>query len=140
MSDESQMSSPSLEGYGGLDPLAKFGKFLMENLRDEIIHYYDMTMEARWAKNDPNSLQARIQALNLTQEQRLALRECMIGAADGGIHSFLFKLQEQADFENSIQIMVDGENVEELSDGIHAESFGEEGWIATFSKHENIEA
>ncbi len=125
----------SLKGYEDLDPLAKFGKFLVEHLRDSVMHSYDMTMAARCA-ND--SLQARIAALNLTDEQRVVLRECLISSLDGGIHDLLFKLQEQADFENSIQIIVDGRNVEEESDGIHGELFGEDGWIQEYSKYKQM--
>ena len=31
--------------------------------------------------------------------------------------------------------MVDGKPVAELSDGLHGEIFGDEGWIVRFSKH-----
>jgi len=44
-------------------------------------------------------------------------------------------VQEEAEAGNEIQILVDGENIAELSDGLQGESFSEDGWNAKFSKH-----
>jgi hypothetical protein len=57
-----------------------------------------------------------------------------VSSVDKAIHDFLFKLQEVADFEDDIQVLVDGENGAGLSDGIHGELFGEDGWQARYSK------
>ena len=124
----------SLEGYENLKPLDKFGKFLMEHLRDRAIEHHDGLASGRWKAPALQQLQLEIQSC--TDEQELLIRACLLSAIDAGIHDFLFKLQEQADFENDIQVFVDGVNIVPLSDGIQAEPYGEEGWIARFSKYQ----
>ena len=47
------------------------------------------------------------------------------------MHDFLFALQKIDD----IQILVDGQNIVELSDGIHGEAYSDEGWFAKYSRH-----
>ncbi len=66
-------------------------------------------------------------------------KTAVISTIDSAIHDFLFALQEQADFDNTIQIFVNGNNIVEMSDGIHGESFSKEGWNAKFSKYETLE-
>jgi hypothetical protein len=123
----------SLEGYEGLSPVDKFGKLLMQNLRDRAIDYYVLLVVGHWQGYHAQGLHRRLQSLS--EEQRQLLLTCLIEALDTGIHDFLFKLQEQADFENSIQVLVDGTDIIAASDGLHGESYGDEGWIARFSKY-----
>ena len=52
-----------------------------------------------------------------------------------GMHDLLFAFQEATDLEKGISINVNGINPAEVSDGLHGEIFGEDGWIAEFSSH-----
>ena len=63
----------------------------------------------------------------------LVLR-CVVGAIDGAIHDLLFTLQDSHDRNLGVEILVDGKNVAEVSDGLHGEPNGEQGWIARFSQ------
>jgi hypothetical protein len=45
---------------------------------------------------------------------------------------FAFHMSHDANF--GIEIMVDGKPLAELSDGLHGELFGKEGWIVRYSK------
>ena len=113
--------------------LDKFGRFLMEHFRDHAIDDVDTLLAAGWKAPGVQALQTEL--VGFTEEQRAVVRRCLITCVDGAIHAFLFKLQERSDFEDDLQVLVDGKNVAILSDGIHGEPFGEEGWQARFSKH-----
>ena len=51
------------------------------------------------------------------------------------MHDLLFAFQEHHDCGEGIEIMVEGKPIAELSDGLHGEIFGDEGWMVRFSKH-----
>lgn len=119
-----------IDDHASLD---KFGRFLMEHLRDHAIDDVDTLVAAGWKAPGVQALQTEL--VGLTAQQRSVVRRCVITCVDSAIHAFLYKLQELADFENDLQVLVDGKNVAMLSDGIHGEPFGEEGWQAPFSKH-----
>lgn len=70
----------------------------------------------------------------LDPKQHKAVRQCVVEVADSAMHDFLFALRQRADFEGDIQLLVDGQDVVGLSDGIHGEAFGPDGWQARFSQ------
>lgn len=113
--------------------LDKFGRLVMQDLRDRAIDDVDLLAAAHWKAPAVRALQADLAALS--KRQRGVVRRCVVRCIDSAIHDFLFKLQELADFENDVQVFADGKNVVTLSDGIHGELFGEEGWQARFSRH-----
>jgi hypothetical protein len=113
--------------------LDKFGRFVMEHLRDPALECSDrLTAPIRKARR----LEAlQVELADLSESQRAIVRRCVARCIDTAIHDFLFKLQERADFENDIQVFVDGRNVVKLSDGIHGEPYSEDGWQARFSRY-----
>ena len=100
------------------DALDTFGQFLMENLRDKAIGYYDGLERGHWKAPSLQPLQADMQSLDV--RERDILRRCVISVVDDAIHDFLFKLQEQADFEHRIEVRVDGLNIENQGEGYNA--------------------
>ena len=113
--------------------LDRFGKFLMENLRDKGIASCDILLEGKYKAPALLNLQNALASLN--EEQRSIVRRCVVWCLDGATHDFLFKLHERADFERDIQMLVDGINVDDLSEaGMHYEPFGPDGWQARYSK------
>lgn len=117
--------------------LDKFGKFLVENLRDKGINYAELLLKGHWKAPSLLNIQRELNGLSDTQKE--AVKKVIISTLDTAIHDFLFALQERTGFDNEIQIIVDGENVIELSDGIHGEAYSDEGWYAKYSKYEKIE-
>lgn len=109
--------------------LDKFGKFIVDNLRDKGISFAELLLIGHWKATSLQNLHNELGKLSDSQKE--AVKKAVISAMDSAIHDFLFALQEQEE----IQIMTDGENVVELSDGIHGEQFSEEGWFAKFSKY-----
>jgi hypothetical protein len=108
--------------------LDKFGKFLVKNLRDTGISKAEGLLNGAWKAPALISLQTELGKLSDAQKE--IVKKTVINSIDTAIHDFLFALQERADFDNDIQIIVDGENVAEISDGIHGEAYADEGWYA----------
>jgi hypothetical protein len=105
---------------------------MMENLRDRSIGFFDLLAAGHWKAPSLQPLQSSLATLDA--EQLSFVREAVIATIDTGLHDFLFRLQETVDFENDVQVVALGENVVPLSDGLHGELFGEEGWRARFSR------
>jgi hypothetical protein len=111
--------------------LDHFGRFITKHLRDAMIEHFDSLAASYWKAPGLQALQG---ALALVPHEHIEIvRRAVIAAADSTVHDFLFKLQEQADFENRIQVTVDGIDVVAVSDGIHGEAYSDEGWYARFS-------
>lgn len=118
-----------------LSPVDKFGKFIVENLRDKGIDFAEGLLKKHWKA--PSLLEMQNEIANLNDTQKTAFINAITETIDGAIHDFLFAFQEQADFDNEIQILVDGQNIVELSDGIHGEAYSDEGWFAKYSRHKS---
>jgi hypothetical protein len=116
-----------------MDRVEKFGEFVVRKLRDPAIDNADGLLTSRWKSPASQDLQARL--AELTDAQRDLVRRVVINAIDGGIHDFLFALDEIKDAEQDITVMVDGKDVAALSDGLHGEPYSDEGWFARFSQY-----
>jgi hypothetical protein len=103
----------------------------MTNLRDKGIEFFDLLAKGHWKAERLRQIQSDVN--RLSESHRSVMRRCMITTIDGAIHDFLFALQEFADFEDDIQVIVHGENIAKISDGLQGEIFGIDGWMAKFS-------
>jgi hypothetical protein len=115
------------------DPLEKFGAFFVQNLRDKMLYDLDMLMRGAWKSPETEELQKKISGFSDVEKQ--IARDMTEKIITTGMHDLLFALQEEADASGSIQVLVDGEEVAKLSDGLQGEIFGNEGWIAHYSKY-----
>ncbi len=113
--------------------LDTFGAFVMQHLRDEALDYFDGLTEAKWKAPSLKRLQEDLAAL--APAERSVTRRCLLAAIDAGVHGFLFSLQEQQEEEHGIRVLADGQDVADVSDGLHGEPFGDDGWQARFSKY-----
>lgn len=113
-----------------LDPLDRFGQFLMRHLRDRAISYYDGLAQHRWTASALRRLQDDLATLD--EQQRAIVRRCVIQAVDGALHDFLFRLQVEDDNGADIQVLVGGTNIVQISAGLHADLFG---WMAEYSAY-----
>jgi hypothetical protein len=113
------------------EALDYFGQFLMKNYRDKTLNTLDVALANKWKSVSLREFQAFLQTLN--DQQRKTLSKGFQYLLDSALHDLLFSLQEENHFEGRIQILVDGYDVVELSDGIHGEQFGEDGWIEKYS-------
>jgi hypothetical protein len=116
-------------------PLDKFGKIIIDNLRDKQIDYFKGLLEDKWKAEELKELQQKLKQFN--QEERKILNELIENILTNSIHDFLFSIQENSDLDKGLEILIDNENVVTLSDGLHGEIFGDEGWIQRFSKYKS---
>jgi hypothetical protein len=117
-----------------LDPsLEKFGAFIVRNLRDKMLFDLSMILSGRWKAPSLQELQTRISRFSETDKGTLC--ELAAHLTTTGMHDLLLALQDEADADGSVRVFVDGREVAKLSDGLHGEIFGEDGWIARFSEY-----
>lgn len=109
-----------------------FGKFLVENLRDRGINFAERILKNESKAPVYSELQSKLS--QLTSDQKESVKIAVLASFDSAIHDFLFAIQDV----NHIQILVEGKNIVDLSDGIHGESFSDEGWNAKFSKYTSL--
>lgn len=113
--------------------LDKFGHFLVRNMRDNAIDFFDKLIEGYYKAT---TLQKIHQELSqFTSEQKDIIRKSFIAGIDTSIHDFLFALEEIHETADDIQIMVDGENVVRLSEELHRELLTKDGWFSRFSHY-----
>lgn len=110
-----------------------FGQFLVTEFRDNTIDFFEILVKGDWKSPGLQKLQLELSSFD--QDQIDIIRRVLIRSIDTGMHDLLFKLQEQADFENEIKILVNGTNIIAESDGLHGELFTEDGWNHRFSKY-----
>jgi len=115
-----------------MDDLSKFGKFIVQNLRDRAIEQHLMMQSGRFRGARAQALQSRLATMK--PEDRETVRELMEDAIDTALHDLLFALQDSHDRSLGIEVLVNGENVAERSGALQSEPLGDEGWIARFSR------
>ncbi|HEY4326095.1 MAG TPA: DUF6547 family protein [Mucilaginibacter sp.] len=81
----------------------KFGKFLVENLRDKGVNYAERLLNGEWKAPALQDIQSGLGSLSNSQKE--IVRKVIISTIDSAVHDFLFALQEQADYDNNIQII-----------------------------------
>ena len=111
--------------------LDKFGKFIVENMRDKGIEFYDNLAQGLWKAPSLKLLQEELKQFD--EEQLSIIRKCIVSSIDNSIHDFLFALQESSDMNNDVQIVIDGHNICKLSDGLQGELYTEDGWYSKYS-------
>ena len=113
-------------------PVDAFGRFLMANLRDEALEYYDRLARARWRGPHLAPLQREVAAL--TEGQRAILRRGVVATVDHAIHHFLLSLLEQDDDGEAIRVLARGADVAALSEDLDGELYTADGWLARYSR------
>ncbi|EEF59987.1 hypothetical protein [Pedosphaera parvula] len=76
--------------------------------------------------------------MSLAVETKKLLLECIADSIHATTHDFLFALQEAHDRKLGIEVTVDGVNIAAESDGLQGELFGDNGWVAKYSKYPNV--
>ena len=112
--------------------LDKFGELVMTRMRDRAFDYIDEALKGEWKAPSLRKLQRALATLDTKQKD--IVRRGVRAAVDKGIHDLLFALQETGD-EDEISVMIDGKKITDLSDGLHGEPFGAEGWQGRFSEY-----
>ncbi len=109
-----------------------FGRFLMANLRDEALEYYDLLTRGHWRAPELARLQGDLGALSA--RQRAILRRGVVATVDHAIHHFLLSLLEQEDDVGAIRVVAAGADVAALSEDLDGELYTADGWLARYSR------
>ncbi len=112
--------------------LDKFGKFIIENLRDKAIEQHLLMQQGHWKSPRVQKLQKAI--AQLSKEQKEVLLEAVVDVIDTALHDLLFAFQDAHDRKLGIEILADGENVSETSGMLNGEQLGTDGWVVRFSR------
>ncbi len=115
-----------------MDPIEKFGQFVIKNFRDRAIEQSNMLLEGRLKSPDLQEVQSRI--AQLEDNQKELIRETLRDTIDTALHDILFAFQEAYDLDQGIEVLVDGENVAAVSGMLNGEIFGPENWIEKYSE------
>lgn len=118
--------------------LDRFGRLIIETLKDEPLRIYDNMCQGKM--NSPGSKAISKVLGKLSLEDRVFIKDLLIQSTISGIHAFLFELTENYNMGEGIDILIDGNNVIEMSDGLYGELFGDKGWEARFSNYSSSEA
>ncbi len=118
------------------DTLDKFGKLIVEKLRDKQIDMFQGLIKGTW--RDKGSKELHVKLSKLTQDQKQVVADVLEETLECVMHDFLFAIQESDNLDTGLKVYMDNKNVAELSDGLHGEIFGEEGWIHRFSRHKSF--
>lgn len=116
-----------------MSPLDNFGSFFVKNFRDKSLHNLQGLLDGNWNAPELQSLQRELSSFS--PAQKATVRELAETLLTHAMHDLLFAFQESHDCDSGIEILVNDEPVAEMSDGMHGEIFGEDGWIVRFSNY-----
>lgn len=128
-----RLASPSSTVASMSKSVNDLGRLVMEQLRDKAMASAELALGGRGKAPRLRKLQADLG--RLTDEQRAAALRLVRESIDSAIHDFLFALQEAHDTDESFTVLVHGEDVASMSDGLHGEALGKKGWQAKFSRY-----
>ncbi|QLE02003.1 hypothetical protein HX109_10720 [Galbibacter sp. BG1] len=115
------------------ESLDKFGQLIVKNMRDKQLDHLYGLLEGKWRAKETKSLQGKLS--NFNEDERKTLLLLVDNILTHTMHDLLFVIQSNNDMGDGLKVLMDGENVAEISDGLQGEIFGDEGWIKKFSKY-----
>ena len=114
------------------EALDRFGRFLMNGVRDRAIRHWDMVLRGQMKDDESQRLYSSI--ITLSPEARAIVSEVVPKIVDTSLNKFLQSLDD----EDDIQVAVDTESgriesISDDSDGLAGELYSEHGWFRRFS-------
>ena len=119
--------------------LNKFGRILMEEVRDSSIERYQLIMSGHLKSAVAKSLNQKIKKLDGAQIS--IVKELVASVVDTTVHNMLWMIEQN---EHDIDVVFrkqDGPQEVSLrmcSDGLTGELYTEDGWIAQFSQYADL--
>lgn len=114
--------------------LDKFGKVLVEKVRDEAIDV--MCLVLRGQMNSQESKELYAEARFLSPEQINLVERFIRHTVDNTLHHFLWMIEQEDDVDLVVYETDDKKpiSLKEISDGLCGEPYTEDGWIERFSQ------
>lgn len=116
------------------ETLDKFGQFIIANLRDNAIDFYDKLLAGVYKARKLQKIQDNL--MHFSPEEKDFVRKCLVAGIDTAIHDFLLALMENYSTKKDIEVLVDGESIVSLSKALYKELPTKDGWLARFSRYQ----
>ena len=107
--------------------LEEFGEIFIKEVRDRTIDLFDRKMQGLMRSKESQLLFEKMNKLN--EEQKSLIRDIIPQIVDLSMHNMLDLFEEHDEF----QVIVGGENIADVSDGLSGELYTSDGWIEKFS-------
>ena len=114
------------------------GDFLMKHFRDVALECAEGLCEGRFDSPGHRRFQEELEPL--PPQTKKLIQESLAYCLDGAMNDFLFHLDAEGRKGDRIEVLVDGVEVTELTEGLHRDLHGDEGWQNRFSKFDAITA
>ena len=108
--------------------LNEFGEVLIKEVRDRTIRLFDKKLQGVMKDKDSQLLFEQVN--KLSEEQKLLINKIIPQIVDLSLHNMLCMFEGN----NEFQIVIDRENIAEISDGLSGELYTSDGWIEKFSE------
>ena len=114
------------------DILNEFGKILIKEVRDNVINSMNESIDGKRKGIEAQLIQKKIAILN--EEQNEVLKELILEIVDCSLDSMLFMIEGDPE----LQLIFQGVDLKEVSDGLSGELYTEDGWIQKFSEYKEF--
>lgn len=115
-----------------------FGEFIIKHFRDVALECVEGLCEEKFDSPGHRAYQKEI--ASLSDNEKRILKETLAYCIDGGLNDFLFHLDKEGRLKKRIRVIIDGLESTDLSEGLHKELHGKNGWKNRFSKFDAITA
>lgn len=105
-----------------------FGETLINEVRDRTIEQYDMTTDGRMKDEQSQRLSKEIAKMD--DKDKKIIQKIIPEIVDLALHNMLCMLEDNPE----IEVNINDENINEVSDGLAGELYTEDGWIQRFTK------
>lgn len=112
--------------------LDEFGKILIKEVRDNVVNAMNERIDGERKGITAQLIQKKIAILN--NEQIEILKWLIPEIVDFSLDSMLFMFEGHPD----LQLVFQGVDLKEVSDGLSGELYTEDGWIQKFSKYDEL--
>lgn len=107
----------------------EFGEMFVKEVRDSTLFRYEKTKLGRLGSGSAKALHAELESLG--KEAEKVIDEVVLDVVDSVLFRFLRLVEQEV-----ISISYEGvDDINSASDGISGEIFGDDGWIALYSKY-----
>ena len=114
------------------DILNEFGKILIKEVRDNVINSMNESIDGKRKGIAAQLIKKKIAILN--EEQIEVLKELILEIVDCSLDSMLFMIEGDPE----LQLIFQGVDLKEVSDGLSGELYTEDGWIQKFSEYKEF--
>lgn len=108
-----------------------FGELLMKEVRDTSIQEMDKIIDGKMKGEIAEKIQSELTQLEGNKEM---LKKIIPSIIDRTLDSLLFCIEENPE----IELLYNGENLVDLSDGLSGELYSDDGWIKKYSREREM--